>query len=333
MRKIVVILSVLLLLSGISRAQNTEIFEKKGKYGLREGKKTLVKPKYADLQYVGDGLYAVKVNELYGLMNKSGVIVVPPEYNELRYMTDNTYQARIGENWGLINRMNQVILPIEYSGFVPVDDYRCEVRQRGNLGYMTKFGDMLIPPLYENINEFDQYSYLVKQNGKYGIIDKQGRVLVPSEYDSFEKMPALDLYNIKCGNKIGIMNASYQVLIPAKYDSISDCVVGKNLLLNNKIGFYMKNGNKIVEPSYSAILFYQPEFMLAVVKEGEKYGFVTGYGVVVEPAYENISRFSPNGIAFVEKSGKLMAVNIEGRELTVQETMQGGPTPPPPGSR
>jgi len=116
------------------------------------------------------------------------------------------------------------------------------------------------------------------------------------------------------------MDASFQVIIQPDYDSIEPSDLGFLLKKDDKIGFYTTNGT-LIKPNYTRIVFTQPEFGLAVVKENDKLGFVTSNGVVVSPRYDNLSRFSENGISFVEKAGKLMAVRVDGKEITVQDVM------------
>lgn len=328
MRKFVVALAAFLALANTVYGQKPEIFQKKSKFGVRENEKVIIKPQYEDIKLLSDNYFAIKVKGQYGVINKLGTIIVPEAYDDLMYYGDNNFLVRKDNKWGIINRLNKLVLPIQYTGFKFINDRLCEIKSNNKIGLITKYGDVVMPASYDSIELFAENTFLVKKDGKCGIFDDFGKSLVPTLYDSFTKMDNSDLYSVKLGNKIGIMDSSYKLLLDASYDQIESGPLGMTLYQGDKIGFYTSNG-QVIQPVYSRILFIQPEFGLAVVKEGTKLGFVTSQGVVVPAQYENISRFSNRGIAFVEKSGKLMAVNVDGREMTVQETM-GSAYPQPP---
>lgn len=329
MRRIIIV-SILLSVSCFTYAQRAEIFRKKDKFGIREDKKTLVKPKYESLVQIGNELFAAETEGLFGVITINGTQVIPYTYDGIMPFDDNLFLAKKGTKWGLIDRFDNEILPAEYTGFRFVDDYLCEVKWNGKIGYINKHGRVVISPLYDAISPFSKEYFLIVQNNKKGLIDHTGKTIIPAEYDSFEKNESG--FIIKKGNKTGLMDASGRVYLDAEYDRIEDSAIGKNLIKGDKIGFYTTTG-KLIEPAFAKVLFYQPEFGLAVVEtDNKKRGFVTSGGVCVEPVYDNISRFSAQGVAFVERNGKLMAVNYEGKEITVQQISQPN-LPPPPGTR
>jgi hypothetical protein len=332
MKKIILLLVILTTFSSISCTQNSpsypEPFVKKNKYGLKLGKKVIVPARYDMIEPLDEDLFVAKLNSQCGILTKSGRLSVPLDYDDIKPFNNNIYLAGKNRKWGLINAFNGIILPLEYTGFIVVNDFMCQIRYKGKIGLINSYGGVIVLPEYDEMKPFNSETFLVKENGKSGILDKFGRVILPPEYDSFDKLADSDSYQVRKNGKIGVMDSDWNIIISPEYDSITDCSVGKNLAQNGKIGFYTSSG-KLIRPSFTQVLFYQPEFGLAVVKIGEKRGFVTSNGTVVEPVYENISRFSGKGIAFVEKNGKLMAVNISGKEMTLQETM--GNTPPAPG--
>lgn len=328
MKKILLALLTFAVFNTYSYSQKYEIIQKKDKYGIAEGKKTWVKPQYQKISALDNNFFYAKKDGKCGVISPRGMVMIPMAYEDVKHFDDGLYIVRDQNLWGIVDRMNQLVLPIGYTNFEFLDDYLCEVKSQGKSGLINKFGKVLIPAVYDDIAAFSPYLLMIKKDGKSGLVDMKGNLVVPALYDEFDIMAERNMYCVKSAGKIGLMDYSGRMILDAVYDNIEyDSPVGYLLHQDGKIGFYIAEG-KVIAPVYSKILFAQPEFGLVVVKEGDKYALITSRGVVTAAAYENISRFSPQGIAFVEKSGKLMAVNYEGREMLLQEVMGGGNRPP-----
>ncbi len=328
MKTILFLLTVFLSASSVVCAQQPEIYQNKDKFGIKQGNKTLVKAQYEAMELLEEGFFAFKRNNKCGVMTKNGTIILPEIYDGIKSYGNGLFLVKEGKTWGLVDRTDKLILPADYTGFKFVNDWLCEVKSEGKIGFINKYGEVVIPAEYESIAPFNDDFFLIERDGKSGLIDTNGKVIVEALYDGFDKIADKDLYNIRLDNKIGLMTPNGQVILDPIYDNIEDddCI-GMKLTNNGKIGFYTKT-SRLITPVYSKVLFYQPELNLAVVEESGRYGIVTAQGTVTLSAYENISRFSSRGIAFVEKSGKLMAINVQGREMILQEIMGSANHPP-----
>lgn len=328
MKTIAFLLTILLSIGSVTYAQKVEIYQNKDKFGIKQGDKTLVKAQYEALESVEEGFFAFRKKGKCGVITKSGTTIIPEAYDDIKSFGNGLFLVKDGKTWGLVDRTNKLVLPIAYTSFKFVNDHLCEVKSQGKFGLINKYGDVVIPAQYEGVAPFNDSFFLIEKGGKSGLIDDAGKIVVEALYDGFDKVVDKDLYNVRLGSKIGLMTPEGQVILAPVYDAIEDdSCIGMKLTENGKIGFYTKTRH-LIAPTYSKVLFYQPELGLAVVEEGGKYGIVTDRGTVTPSAYENISRFSPRGIAFVEKSGKLMAINVEGREMVLQEIMGAGNQPP-----
>ena len=304
MKTITFLLTVFFSINSLVYAQKVEIYQNKDKFGIKQGAKTLVKAQYDAMELLEDGFFAFRQKGKCGVVTKSGTVVLPGVYDGVKSYGNGLFLVKQGNTWGLVNRTNTQILPIDYTGFKFVNDHLCEVKSQGKFGLINKYGDVVIPAQYEGVAPFNDSFFLIEKGGKSGLIDENGKVIVEAQYDGFDKLIDKDFYSVRLGNKIGLMSPEGQVLLAPVYDNIEDdACIGMKLTENGKIGFFTKT-SQLVAPVYSKVLFYQPELGLAVVEQGGKYGVVTARGTVTPSAYENISRFSPTGIAFVEKSGK-----------------------------
>lgn len=317
------------MLGCVVYAQDVEVFNKNGKFGLIDNDKVVVKPKYDDIkQLATTNNYIVKKSERYGLITQQGSVIIPIIYDDLTLFSDNLYAVKANGRYGLVDRFNQVVLPIDFMKFEYISEDLSLIRGEDNkVGLVSKYGTMVLPVVYETITPFAANTYIAQINGKYGILDSLGEFLLPVLYDGFSKTDNSDYYILKRGDKVGVMNSSFNLLVDASYDKIENCPLGMMLYKGDKVGFYTESGI-VAEPIYSRVVFFQPEFKVAVVKEGDKMGFVTAEGLIVPAQFENFSRFSNRGIAFVEKNGKLMAINVRGKEMILQEIMGGSNRPP-----
>lgn len=328
MKKIVLTIAALLSLTSIAYAQKRiQIFQKSDKFGINVDGKVQLKADYEDIKYLDAEYFAARKKLQYGVINLQGKMVIPFSYDAIKLYGQGLFLVKKNTTWGLVDTFNRELLPIEYVSFRFITDEVCEVKTNGKLGLINKYGDVLIKPLYDKIEPFAQDTYLVYEGSKCGIVDSKGNIIVAVRYDGFEKKTNGNQYIVRLGHRIGIMDALGKIILEPLYDSIEESPLGMKLMQDGLIGFYTQYG-KLIQPRYSQILFMQPELQLLVVKHGDKFGLVTSSGVETGTIYENISRFSNKGIAFVEKNGKLMAINAQGKELLVQDIMQGYNRPP-----
>lgn len=321
-RKIIV--PVVLLFSLVSlKAQKVDVIvNKKNQYGILIDGHELIKPKYKYISPLLDNNFFIfQGDQGFGVLDISGKEIIPPTYEAMDYFGNKTFQAKYKGKWGLVNSYNYASVPFKYSKFNRVSDDLFEIWDGSKVGYVSQYGVIIIEPKYDSIQQLGPSTYLVSEKGKYGIISNLGETIVAPSFDSITQSADPKYYDIKVGNKIGKMNTAFQVVIKPEYDSIESSNLGMTLTKNNKIGFYTSAG-KLIPAEYTKVVFFQPEFGLAVVKgDNNLLGFVKSNGLIVSPRYDNISRFSGDGTAFVEKAGKLMAVKVDGNEITVQEVM------------
>ena len=76
------------------------------------------------------GMYAVKMNGLYGFMNADGDLVVYPYYDSYNSLSDGLMAVKKGSLWGYIDRAGNVIIPVQYQkartfdgGYAAVQDH------------------------------------------------------------------------------------------------------------------------------------------------------------------------------------------------------------------
>ncbi len=323
MKKLLVV--YFLILSNVCAfAQQSYIFEKNEKFGVKDSKdKTIVKPVYDYVYTLGDKFFLVEKDRKIGLVRQDGKVILNTIYDDIREFGDNAFMIMENGKWGITNQYNKEILSTEYSGFEQLNDFLYVIKAGNKKGLINIYGDVIKFPFYDEIKEFSDNLFLVKNGSNVGLMDDFGNVIIPDKYNSLEKLPVPNLYRIGMGDKYGVMDTSGKVIVEPVLEEI-DCSDERYITVkkDGKYGFII---NKQYVPAiYDKIVYTQDEFGVIVVKKGDLTGFVTVYGLVIPPIYDNISRFSPNGYAFVEKRGTLMFVDITGKERTLQDVTGRG---------
>ncbi|MFR9165816.1 MAG: WG repeat-containing protein [Dysgonomonas sp.] len=314
-----IVLYIGLCLSSVLYAQDVYIFEKDNQFGLKnEESKTIVKAFYDYMYPLSTNFFLTEKNKRIGVVSKSGKVILEPAYDNIQLFGDDYFLVTLNDKSGIMDRFNRTILPIEYTGFTPITDYLYSVDKNGKKGLINKYGSIVIPALYEDITGFSEHLLLIKGNNNLSLVDDLGNIILTGNFNAMEKLPVSDLFCVKVGNKLGVIDLSGKVIANPNFDEV-DCQNPEYIVLkqNGKVGFIINK--RYIPAIYDKIVFTQDDLGVIAVRTGKLNGFITTNGLIVPPVYENMSRFSAKGHAFVEKKGKLMYVDINGKERTLQE--------------
>ncbi len=146
---------------------------------------TKISPDYDDIKQIDkdSGLYLVKNNNKYGVINSNQSIVVYLEYDQIgidismyndnienQYLLYNKcIPVRQNNKWGFFDKTGRKLTEIIY------DDIGCKVTSNGSNG--KNANNILLVPKYEGI--------VVKSNNLYGLIDSDGKELIQNVLTSF----------------------------------------------------------------------------------------------------------------------------------------------------
>lgn len=136
------------------------------------------------------GLYRVKKNDSYGVIDKEGRLIVPILYSSFIFASENKFWAKEVATglWGLLDSNSSIIQPFVYDDVKEAEDgFFVQVHKKW--GVILKDGSVKVSPKYEVVADYcittystsnkldDDYDFIynyfciVKVNGKYGIIN------------------------------------------------------------------------------------------------------------------------------------------------------------------
>lgn len=317
--KQIVTTKILLLFTLYLSSQTVYVFEKEGQYGLRDSKnKTIIKPAYDYIYPVNEKHFLVEKNKKIGVVSDNGDVILNPIFDDVKNLNGSDYIVSDRGKWGVLTTGQRIIVPLEYTGIEPLTDFLYVVNKGSKKGLVDKLGNVVQAADCDEIESFSNFMYLLKRGNTSTVIDNLGNYITTGNFDSIEKIPLGNMYKIAANGKVGIMDLDGKLSINADYDEIDYSNPAYIILKKDgKYGFFINN--KLYSAIYDRIVFIQEDMGVIGLRQGSLNGFITTNGILIPPIYENMSRFAANGHSFVEKKGKLMYVDITGRERSLQE--------------
>ena len=255
-----------------------------------------------------------------GVISSSGNILIRPEYDEIKrsgtFAPNSAIVVKDGKKGVISNSGNMLIRPeydeIKRSGtFTPNSAI---VIKDGKKGVISNSGNMLIKPEYDEIRKpgsFSPTSAVIVRGGKQGVVSSSGNIILEPQFDKVERIGTAgqSMALVKSGDKYGVVNSSGKVTVKAEYDSIGKFTHYRSAVTPSK-GTVQTTGSvdrvvtrtlrlpfiKITwtERFGPTSTYYPPPVnpagMLAVVKKGNRYGYINTQGKEVVPVkYRTIS--------------------------------------------
>jgi len=100
---------------------------------------------------IADNQVLFKLNNLMGMLDDCGNLVLAPKYSEIQTFSDGLFRANFGGKWGVVNTKDNVVLPFEFDYVAPLKGAVCVVIKNRMLGVSNKQGHILIPTDYSKI--------------------------------------------------------------------------------------------------------------------------------------------------------------------------------------
>lgn len=207
---------------------------------------------FENASHFSNGLASVKIDGFWGVIDKTGKLVVSNQYDYVGFFSDGIAPAGINEQLGAkvgaINTTGEILVPLEYKyvgpysfGLMPamVDkgkwifldarghqgidkvfeaafpftEGKASVQIGGKFGFIDLFGHIVIKPLYERAYEFSEGLAAVWVDGKWGFINHHGKMVIKPQFDSLPNS--------------GFMNGLAEVEVAGKrgyIDKRGDCI-------------------------------------------------------------------------------------------------------------
>ena len=219
---------------------------------------------FISLSILGQDLYPVKVNGLWGYINSKGKLKIKCQYTQAFDFTESLAIVEKNGKFGAINQKGKVIIPFQFDNINPFKGEVAEATLADSALILDKKGNILIA-------SSDKYYYSIY-----------------SEYNIIQKSRSIDsifLYDIY-GNLL--------------YKDTTEVYISEGLIAKkqkNKYGFIDSNGKVIIDFIYEDAKKFTEG--LAAVKKDSKYGFINKKGEEVIPFSHSYANPFEGGYASV----------------------------------
>lgn len=266
---------------------------------------------------IGRNLFIVRRQNLEGIANDTGKILLEPAYDRISFFNNKDSTCTRWEGILKVEKSGAVGL-IHYSGKpITILDYQdisllpascsgthpasmvAKVKQFGKFGLINGKGEVLIRPSYDDIillaDEQGKATVpeiaLVRRQGKYGMMELRNGWVLKTEFERIEFLQHLE--------KEAKGKTEKELLLRLK--------------INGKWGFLNLNTKFQSKSEWDEIQPFSNHW--AAVRKGNQWGFINEEGKnKIDCRYEATHGFRAGG-APVRKNGKWLLINDDGKEL------------------
>lgn len=266
---------------------------KDGKYGVIDcDENTIIPFEYDDRIYgSSEQLHTVR-NGKAGIININNEVLVPFEYDDVysEYNSDGLYCVRINDDYGLIDSENNIVVTCRYRSVSVIDGQWYRIGTRSGYGIMDKNGDMIIPAEYGEIEHrddgtwaayYEKHKYIFTESGSPVMSYRMDDDFVYRNSKGVEEPDEKREYAAEIREKAGL-GSDFEVY---RSDEEGLCTVFDKK--ERKYGLLdTESGEFIVEPVCDMNVYFNNDG-LAVIKEGRSVRVVNrGFETVYETECE-----------------------------------------------
>jgi len=266
---------------------------KNGKLGVYKNGREIFPPIYHGILPMPNGSFQVVENNLYGLYNSAGKLIIPVKYSSIDLLWNESTDDKIvwlATTASEEKKFTDVRIPEPYDAPYELAEKR--------LADEEVIADASIPERiqsqYDKITAEPDYGiYYVKRGDLMGVYDGiADKEIIAPQYESISLVSvenSKNVYGVRQNGKLGMVRADNSVVVPIEFDKITpDRNLGGFVLIKDgKKGFYVRNTTyPYIKPLYNEFIEKEQipvsrkwSFGLFKVKTDGGEGFVGENGV------------------------------------------------------
>lgn len=213
------------------------------------GPGTAEDPRNEDKAGLGDKLYPVLEEGLWGYMNRDGHLAVAPQFDAAWPFSEGRALVQLDGRFGYLDRNGDVVVPLQYHD-------------------AWYFSNGLAPVLIDSAWSFIDYDGAVVVNSTFGI----GAPATPAP-----AVESVELDRVRVGDHYGFRNADGRIVIDPLFDQAWHFVDGlARVQVDGKWGFIGRTGEMVVDPLFDVAWDFEDG--LARVKVDDRFGYINTRG-------------------------------------------------------
>jgi hypothetical protein len=230
---------------------------KNGKWGVINSKgQTVIDFKYDEPVEFVNGLAKVKINGLYGYIDKTDELVIKNQFEDSLDFTDPDYAAAKKNGlWGIINREGDFKVEPSYTDLKNFSEGLAAFKKENGLyGFIDINNSEVIKPQFEDAGYFKNDIAPVK-DGLWGYINKNGNFFIKPVFNKAEAGTENCLYPVMMENKWGYINSLGELVINPLYDNAGNFYNDTAFVNKGSLYGYINSSNEVMWDS-SESYFY-----------------------------------------------------------------------------
>jgi WG containing repeat len=322
------LLFVLFLVSLHSKANPYQLFEEKGRVGMKNEQGEVILPPSFEALGWSDGNFSVigevtgyRLNQQWGLINLKKEFVTKPLFENLTYAGGEYVVARKRLNpavtkAGCLNLRGETKLPFNYDG-IQVQGLRAIVFNlqgaKFSYGLSDLQNNMLIPIAYKNIYALGTLRYAVEnQEGKIALFSEEGKSITDFKIDSLSRF--YKGYSIVYESGLqGLIDREGEMKLPAQYRSIKITDGGNVLTQLPSEWLYLSNKNEVITKLVADELL--PTSGKYIIQSGGKSGLIDSNQKIMLPIQYDWLREVQSGKFIAKRNGKRGVISADSKTL------------------
>ena len=316
-------------------------YEENGKYGLVDytGKK-LTDAIYDEVISLNNkpGCIRVKKDELYGVLDSEGNVIVDVKYNSVEgdefSSQDEGYlktgyiiseKTNTGIIYGYIDYNGKELISPKYESITralkyDTDDINIIYIENGKKD-IKKNKKTIIKPRFQSINYYTNSNiFVVDRNGKYGFYDIDGKEILKPEYETYSV--AGNYISVKKGDESRLYDLHGNLVNTNIYKSIIETENPSYFIAQTEDGFYSIISKDVeIKDRYTFISYAFDNFFIFTNEDGLSGVLNIFTGIEIPAEYENIILLE-NATALEARKGQ--DVEIYSKDLQKTLTMTNG---------
>lgn len=216
-----------------------------------------------------DSLFIVSKNDLVGIVNSSGTIIIPFVNEEIKPGDGEYLAIKRDGYYGFVDINNKLRISNRYEDVMPFVNGLAGIKIRNKWGFINKSEVLVVQPIYQEIGVFNNGICPVMLNNKWGMINLQGDLVIEPDLNELE-VTKNGSWITKKGVSFGLINSSGKTILLPKYQSIIPIDSDRYIVQRKgKYGVADNNGVMTIGFNYDYLTFLEDKQIFLAMSKGE----------------------------------------------------------------